>query len=48
MGKVEEAEQPAVHKSSPRILERWHSDIYKLFSGIRENPEFAFDDQFYD
>ena len=30
------------------ILERWHSDISKLFSGIRENPEFAFNDQFYD
>ena len=30
------------------ILQRWHSDISKLFSGLRENPEFAFDDQFYD
>ena len=30
------------------ILKRWHSDISRLFSGLRENPEFAFDDAFYD
>ena len=29
------------------ILERWHSDISKLFSGIKENPEMAFDEHFY-
>ena len=30
------------------ILKRWHSDISRLFSGLRENPDFAFDDAFYD
>ena len=30
------------------ILKRWHDDIGKLFSGFRENPEFAFDDEFYE
>ena len=29
------------------VLERWHTDISKLFAGLRENPEFAFDDEFY-
>ena len=29
------------------VLERWHHDISTLFSGIRENPETAFDDIFY-
>ena len=29
------------------ILERWLNDISKLFSGIRENPEMIFDDDFY-
>ena len=29
------------------ILDRWHKDIGKLFSGLRDNPEFAFDDDFY-
>ena len=30
------------------ILERWHQDISKLFSGIRDNPEMAFDNDFYE
>ena len=29
------------------ILTRWQSDISKLFGGLRESPEFAFDDEFY-
>ena len=29
------------------ILERWHSDISRLFSGVKENPEMAADDNFY-
>ena len=28
------------------ILTRWHSDISGLFSGVRENPELAYDDRF--
>ena len=30
------------------ILERWFQDISKLFSGLRENPEMAFDNEFYE
>ena len=29
------------------ILERWHLDISRLFSGLRDNPEMAFDEGFY-
>ena len=29
------------------ILERWHTDISGLFSGLRENPEMAYDDDFF-
>ena len=29
------------------ILQRWHKDISGLFSGLRDNPDFAFDDDFY-
>ena len=28
-------------------MERWHRDICGLFSGLQENPEFAFDEVFY-
>ena len=30
------------------ILMRWQNDISKLFSGLREEPEFVFDDIFYE
>ena len=30
------------------VLERWHKDISTLFSGLRQNPTFAFDDLFYE
>ena len=29
------------------VLSRWQNDISKLFSGIRENAEFAFGENFY-
>ena len=29
------------------ILSRWHKDISKLFAGLRENPDFSFNDDFY-
>ena len=29
------------------ILERWHLDISRLFSGLRDNPEMAFNEDFY-
>ena len=30
------------------VLKRWHLDISNLFSGIREKPDLAFNDKFYD
>ena len=30
------------------VLEWWHRDISNLFSGIRHNQDFAFDDSFYE
>ena len=30
------------------ILERWLKDISKLFSGVRDNPEMSFDEDFYE
>ena len=29
------------------ILDRWYRDISRLFSGLRDNPEMAFNDLFY-
>ena len=37
----------SISRDIKEILERWHSDISKLFSGVKENPEMAFDDGFY-
>ena len=36
-----------ISRDIQEVLERWHLDISKLFSGIRENPEMAFNDIFY-
>ena len=41
-------EDKSISTDIKEILQRWHTDISKLFSGLRENPEFAFDDQFYE
>ena len=41
-------EDGSISTDMKEILKRWHSDISRLFSGLRENPEFAFDDKFYD
>ena len=30
------------------VLQRWHNDISQLFSGIREDPDIVFDDEFYE
>ena len=35
-----------ISRDLKEILERWHRDISGLFSGLRENPEFAFDENF--
>ena len=29
------------------MLKRWHTDISNLFSGLRNNPDFPFNDNFY-
>ena len=36
-----------ISRDIQEVLESWHLDISKLFSGIRENPEMAFNDIFY-
>ena len=40
-------EDNSISTDIKEILVRWHSDISKLFSGLRDSPEFAFDDEFY-
>ena len=30
------------------VLHRWHNDISKLYSGLLDNPDVAFDNQFYE
>ena len=37
----------SVSRDIKEVLERWHTDISGLFSGLRNNPDFAFDDDFY-
>ena len=41
-------EDGSISNDIKEILNRWHKDIGKLFSGLRDNPEFAFDDEFYE
>ena len=36
-----------ISRDIKEILEKWQLEISKLFSGIRENPEMAFDDDFF-
>ena len=40
-------EDNTISSDIKEILERWHRDISHLFSGLRENPEIAFNDAFY-
>ena len=40
-------EDESISRDLREVLERWHKDISYLFSGLKENPDFAFDDQFY-
>ena len=37
----------SVSSDIKEILERWHEDIPRLFSCLRENPEMAFNEEFY-
>ena len=41
-------EDKSISTDIREILARWHKDIGMLFSGLRENPDFAFDDSFYE
>ena len=36
-----------ISRDLKEILERWLNDISKLFSGVRDNPEMTFGDNFY-
>ena len=36
-----------ISQDMQEILEKWYVDISRLFSGLRENPEIAFNEDFY-
>ena len=36
-----------ISNDKKEVLKRWHTDIYNLFSGLRNNPDFPFNDNFY-
>ena len=36
-----------ISRDVKEILERWHHDISRLFSGLRDDPEMAFNELFY-
>ena len=40
-------EDLTISRDLKEILERWFNDISKLFSGLREDPEMAFNENFY-
>ena len=40
-------EDETISKDIKEVLERWLKDISNLFSGVRENPEMVFDENFY-
>ena len=40
-------EDESISTDIKEILTRWQNDISKLFSGLRENPDFSFNDDFY-
>ena len=40
-------EDDTISRDLKEILERWLKDISKLFSGVREDPEMTFDENFY-
>ena len=41
-------EDNSISHDVQEVLKRWHKDISTLFSGLRENPDFAFDNTFYE
>ena len=40
-------EDGTISQDVKEVLGRWHRDISQLFSGIREEPEIVFDEEFY-
>ena len=37
-----------ISSDTKEILEQWYTDISKLYSGVREDPEIVFDNDFFD
>ena len=40
-------EDKSISNDVQEVLQRWHKDISILFSGLRETPDFAYNDDFY-
>ena len=40
-------EDGTISQDIQEVLEKWHDDISKLFSGLRDNPEMVFNEDFY-
>ena len=40
-------EDESISRDLKEILERWFQDISRLFSGLQDNPNVAFDENFY-
>ena len=41
-------EDGSISRDVEEVLQRWHRDISQLFSGLREDPELAFNEEFYE
>ena len=40
-------EDGSVSRDTDKILKKWFTDISRLYSGVRDNPEMVFDEDFY-
>ena len=40
-------EDETISRDIKEILERWYKDISSLFSGLHDDPEIAFNEEFY-
>ena len=40
-------EDGSISRDNNEILKKWFNDISRLYSGIRDNPEMVFDEDFY-
>lgn len=41
-------EDESISNDIQEVLSKWFNDISKLFAGLQENPEFSFNDRFYE